>query len=103
MDEIGRGILQRARYAAMQIAKLKGAKVPHLDGAFFKEFVVDFSASGKSVAEINAGLRAHDIFGGKDLSGEFPMLGQSALFCVTEIHAKKDIDKLVDTLAEVLS
>jgi glycine dehydrogenase subunit 1 len=103
MDEIGRGILQRSRYAAMQIAKLKGAKVPHLDGAFFKEFVVDFSASGKSVAEINAGLRAHDIFGGKDLSGEFPMLGQSALFCVTEIHAKKDIDKLVDTLAEVLS
>ena len=26
------------------------------------------------------------IFGGKDLSAEFPALGQSALYCVTEVH-----------------
>ena len=103
MEEVGRGILQRARYAAERIDGLKGAGVPHLDGAFFKEFTVDFSASGKSVGDINAALLARGIFGGKDLSGDFPLLGQSALFCVTEIHSKSDIDRLVDTLAEVLS
>ena len=31
-------------------------------------------------------LREHGIFGGKDLSAEFPELGQIALYCVTEIH-----------------
>ena len=55
------------------------------------------------MAEINAALLERDIFGGKDLSAEFPLLGQSALYCVTEIHGKKEIDKLVDTLREVLS
>ncbi len=103
MDELGRGIMQRARYAAMRINELDGVNVPHLDGAFFKEFVVDFGGCGKSVADINAVLLAHDIFGGKDLSTEFPLLGQSALYCVTEIHGKKEIDRLVDSLREVLS
>ena len=103
MDELARGIMQRARYAAERINELEGASVPHLDGAFFKEFVVDFGLSGKSVADINAALLARGIFGGKDISTEFPLMGQSALYCVTEIHGKKEINKLVDTLQEVLS
>ncbi|MEE8171769.1 MAG: aminomethyl-transferring glycine dehydrogenase subunit GcvPA, partial [Alphaproteobacteria bacterium] len=103
MEELGRGILQRARYAAARIDGLKGARVPHLDGAFFKEFVVDFEGSGKSVGEINAALLARGIFGGKDLSGDFPLRGQSALYCITEVHGKKEIDRLVEALGEVLS
>ncbi|MDA0230927.1 MAG: aminomethyl-transferring glycine dehydrogenase subunit GcvPA [Proteobacteria bacterium] len=103
MEEVGSGILQRTRYAAERINKLNGISVAHLDCAFFKEFIIDFTDSGKSVAEVNAALLAKDIFGGKDLSGEFPEFGQSALYCVTEIHGKKEIDRLVDSLAEVLS
>ena len=48
------------------------------------------------MAEINRALRAHGIFGGKDLSRDFPELGQSALYCVTEVHTQADIDRLVD-------
>ncbi len=103
MVEVGEGIMQRARYAAERIDGLNGAKVPHLDGHFFKEFTVDFSASSKSVADVNAALLARGIFAGKDLSRDFPLLGQSALYCVTEIHSKADIDRLVDALGEVLS
>lgn len=103
MDELARGIMQRARYAAERIDALEGVTVFHLDGAFFKEFVVDFGLSGKSVADINAALWQRGIFGGKDISGEFPLSGQAALYCITEIHGKKEIDKLVDTLREVLS
>jgi glycine dehydrogenase subunit 1 len=103
MDELARGIMQRARYAAMRINELDGVTVPHLDGAFFKEFVVDFVASGKNVAEINAALLKRGIFGGKDISDEFPLSGQSALYCVTEIHGKQEIDRLADALREVLS
>ena len=42
------------------------------------------------------------IFGGADLSVEYPELGQSALYCVTEVHTKADVDRLADELAEVL-
>jgi glycine dehydrogenase subunit 1 len=34
----------------------------------FKEFVVNFDDTGKTVAEINDALRAKGIFGGKDIS-----------------------------------
>ena len=52
--------------------------------------------------EVNRALRARGIFGGKDLSSEYPELGQSALYSVTEVHTKADIDRLADELAEVL-
>jgi glycine dehydrogenase subunit 1 len=66
-----------------------------------KEFVVDFTDTKKTVAKINKALLAKHIFGGKDLSKIFPTLGQSALYCVTEIHTCEDIDRLAAALAEV--
>ena len=57
---------------------------------------------GRTVAEVNRALRERGIFGGLDLSAQYPELGQSALFCVTEVHTKADIDRLADELAEVL-
>jgi glycine dehydrogenase subunit 1 len=54
------------------------------------------------VAEVNTALRGRGILGGKDLSAEYPELGESALYCVTEIHTKADIDRLAAELEEVL-
>jgi glycine dehydrogenase subunit 1 len=99
--EIGEAILRRSRYAATRIAELPGVEVP-LEARFFKEFVVDLNATGMSVAEVNAGLRERGIYGGLDLSSNFPHLGQSALYCVTEVHAKADVDRLLGALSEVL-
>lgn len=100
--EAGNLIIQQAHYAAQSLSALKGARVVFPSG-FFKEFVVNFDEAAKSVQEINSALRERGIFGGKDLSREFPELGQSALFCVTECHTKADIDRLADALGEVLS
>jgi glycine dehydrogenase subunit 1 len=102
LTELGHGIVQRARYAARRLDELPGVRAPRLSAPFFKEFVVDFSESGVTVADINTGLRERGIFGGVDLSSQYPELGQSALFCVTEVHTKADIDRLADELAEVL-
>jgi glycine dehydrogenase subunit 1 len=98
--DIGNSIIARASYAAKQIEKIKGVKVLWKDG-FFKEFVVNFDKTDKSVKKINKKLLKHGIFGGKDLSEEFPSLGQSALYCVTEVHSVEDIDALVEALEEV--
>jgi len=100
--ELGALVLSRSHYAAQRLQKLDGIRTLFGTG-FFKEFVVNFDETGKSVAQIHRELRTRAIFGGKDLSVEFPELGQSALYCVTEVHAQADIDRLVDTLAEVIS
>lgn len=98
--EIGETIIRRCRYAAQLIAGIKDLKTRFADGCF-KEFLVNFDETGLSVAEVNARLLEHGIFGGKDLSGEFPGLGQSALYCVTEVHTQADIRKLARALEEV--
>jgi glycine dehydrogenase subunit 1 len=102
LAELGRGIVGRARYAAERLGELPGVRAPALSAPFFKEFVVDYNQTGRTVAEIGRALRERGIFGGLDLSAEYPELGQSALLCVTEVHTKADIDRLADELAEVL-
>ena len=100
--ELGRAIVGNAHRAARRIGSLNGVTIARPTG-FFKEFLVDFSATGKSVAEINKALLRHGIFGGIDLSGQEPSLGQTALYCVTEIHGEADIDRLVSALETVLA
>lgn len=99
--ELGQLIVSRARYAAKLLAAVPGVRVVWPDTTF-KEFVVNFDDTGRSVAEINDALRAKGIFGGKDISGESSQLGQSALYCVTEVHTAADIRRLAETLKEVL-
>ena len=98
--EIGAAILQRSHYAAARVGAVPGVSV-RFPAGFFREFVVDFSQTGRSVAQIDLALRERRIFGGLDLSGAFPELGESALYCVTEQHTQDDIDMLADTLTEV--
>lgn len=102
MLEIGESIMARAHYAMRSLSTLKGVRAPYLNSTPFKEFVVDFGGTGKTVAEINRGLVSKGIFGGHDLSQHFPEFGQSALYCVTEVHTKADIDRLVAALREVV-
>jgi glycine dehydrogenase subunit 1 len=100
-EEIGKTIIQRSQYARRLLSEIKGIKVL-LSPNTFKEFVVNFDDTGKKVRTINRALLKHHIFGGKDISKEFPELGNSALYCVTEIHSQENIEKLARALQEVL-
>jgi len=102
MVEIGEGIMARSQYAMQRLDAIPGVKAPLFQSPHFKEFAVNFDETGKSVAEINKALLEKGIFGGYDLSAKFPELGQSALYCVTEVHTQADIDTLVSTLKEVV-
>jgi len=103
MAEIGENLLARSRYAQKKMAEIPGVSVPLFAAPHFMEFGVNFDATGKRVAEINKALLEHGIFGGKDLSVEFPELGESALYCVTEVHSQEDLDRLAAALREVLA
>jgi glycine dehydrogenase subunit 1 len=102
MVEIGEGIMARSQYAMRQIDKIKGVKAPVFQSSHFKEFVVSFDNTGKTVAEINQALLAQGILAGKDLTREFPELSHCALYCVTEVHTQEEIDRLVSALKEVV-
>jgi len=101
MREVGEVIMHNCSYAEGRCAELHGVQVA-FNSVHFKEFVVNFDQCGKSVAEINEALLQRGIFGGKDLSGTLPELGQSALYCVTERHTREDIDRLIEALSELL-
>ncbi len=102
LAEIGEVIMQRSHYAAMQLAAINGVQSPMFDGPYFREFVVNFDGTGKPVAEINSALLTQGIFGGKDLKQEYPELGNSALYCVTELHRQADIDRMVAAVREIV-
>ncbi|RLI20321.1 aminomethyl-transferring glycine dehydrogenase subunit GcvPA [Candidatus Bathyarchaeota archaeon] len=100
--ELGRHIMYKANYAMKRLNEIEGVKCPVLNSAHFKEFTVNFSSTGKTVKEIHRELLKMGIHGGKDVSMEFPELGQTALYCVTEIHSKEDIERLVKSLTQIL-
>ena len=100
MREVGEAILQKSRYAAMLLSEIDGVAIPF--PGFFKEFVVNFDGTDKTVRELNRALLGEKIFGGKDLSGEFPKLGRSALYCATEMHSKEELERLAHALEEAL-
>ena len=99
--EIGESIIQKSHYAIKLLSEIKGLKILFQSNSF-KEFVVNFDEIGKSVKDINKDLLKFNIFGGKDISKEFPELGSSALYCITEVHSRDDIEKLANALKEVL-
>jgi glycine cleavage system P protein (glycine dehydrogenase) subunit 1 len=98
MNEIGETILQKTEYLRKKLSEIKNLSILCQNTAVFREVVVDFSATGKSITEINQSLLEKGIFGGKDLSDSFAELKNCALLCVTEIHSKSDIDRLVNAI-----
>ena len=98
MRELGETILQKSHYTAKLLSELPGVEVPFKH--FFKEFPVKFN---KPVKAINKTLLNHKIFGGSNLMKDYPKLGYSALYCVTEMHTLDDINRLTEVLKEVPS
>ena len=89
---------QKSHYAAAQMGRLEGCTVnPQAPGRhFFKEFVVELPSP---VEQANAFLfDEFDIIGGWDLRRDYPQLDRHMLLCVTELHTRSDIDRLVAAL-----
>jgi glycine dehydrogenase subunit 1 len=98
MKELGETILQKSHYAAAMLSELDGVEA--LFTTFFKEFPVTFN---KPIRKVNDALLGYRIFGGKDLTAEYPELGEAALYCVTEMHSLGMMDALGAALREVLA
>ncbi|UCD46095.1 MAG: aminomethyl-transferring glycine dehydrogenase subunit GcvPA [Candidatus Bathyarchaeota archaeon] len=100
MKELSEVVASRARYAMRRIGELPGIRAPLFSSSHFKEFTVGFR--NRTVDEVHTGLLDRKLHGGKSLVKELPDLGEAALYCVTELHKKRDIDRLVTAMGEVL-
>lgn len=102
MRDLAMTLRDRVDYLQHQLTAVPGVNAFRLAGTPIKETVVDFTGTGRSVEQINKALLDHDILGGLSLTKDFPALGESALYAVTEKHNQDDLDRLVATLKEIL-
>ena len=102
MKELGENVYIRCQYLMEKMAVLPGVKIPLQSTPHFKEFIVNFDGTGKSVKEINKALLDRNIFGGLNVSKLFPSYGESALYSVTEVTTQQDMDTLITALGEIL-
>jgi glycine dehydrogenase subunit 1 len=102
IQELAKTIMQKSNYAMKRLSEIEGVRVPLFNATHFEEFTVNLDSTHKPIREINRALLRSGIIGGKDISKEFPELGNTSLFCVTEIHTKSDIDMLAAALKEAI-
>ncbi|ACU70952.1 glycine cleavage system P-protein [Catenulispora acidiphila DSM 44928] len=98
MREIGETILALTAYAQERLAAVPCVSAPNGEAGAglvsFADFVVRFTGL-LTAADINALLLERGIQGGKVLSET------DALFCVTEVHTREDVDRLAAVLEEI--
>jgi glycine dehydrogenase subunit 1 len=89
--------LQKAHYAATEIAKIPGYSLAFPDAPYFKEFVVETPGDAD---KLNEHLMSKGLIGGYTLGGHYPGMKNAMLLCVTEQRTKAEIDALVAALRE---
>jgi glycine dehydrogenase subunit 1 len=97
VQEVAQQNLQKAHYAASEIAKLEGYSLP-FSAPFFNEFVV---RTPQPANEVTRRLLDKKILGGIALDAYYPQMSDALLVCVTETTKKEAIDNLVAALAEL--
>jgi glycine cleavage system P protein (glycine dehydrogenase) subunit 1 len=101
--ELGEGLVARTAYLKRRLAAIPGLQVPRVGSAHVREVVVSFEGTGRTVVDVNRALLERGIFGGRDLSADYPWLGQSALYAVNDTVGQAEIDRLAEALAETLA
>ncbi len=100
--ELSEIILSKTYYMIKRLSRIDGVKTPIFKSAHFKEFTVNYDQTSRSVDYVNRELLKNGILGGKPLNSEFPELGETSLFCVTELTSLEEMDRLLSVLEDVL-
>ena len=87
-------VLVRTSYAMKMLGEVRGVTVPRFKSPHYQEFVVSFDGKKGTLAKLHKSLLGQGVHGGKSLVKDFPELGESALFCVTEATSSESNDRL---------
>lgn len=102
MKDLGENILLKTAYFKKRIQEIPGAKLLYPEGYFFKEVPVSFRDTGKGIEEINTMLMEKGFYGGASLPSYSKEMDNCALYAVTELTSKEEIDRLMDALRDIL-
>jgi glycine dehydrogenase subunit 1 len=102
LRELGETVTLKTNYAISLLSRIPQIRVPVFSAAHFQEFTVNFDQAGLTVSDVNKQLLKRQIHGGKDISKEFPELGQTALYCITEVHSKGEIEDLAKAVEQTV-
>ena len=102
LQTLSETIAFNSNYAAQKLDEIPGVKAPGIGSWIWKEFVVTFEKS-ITVKDVHDGLIERGFHGGIMLKQKFPHLGESMLFCVTELQNKESIDQLADAIREIVT
>jgi glycine dehydrogenase subunit 1 len=94
LREVAELSLQKAHYAAEQIAALPGYKIANT-APFFDELVV---RCPRPVEEVKLRLAERNVLAGYALGRDYPELADGLLVCCTENNTREEIDRLVEGL-----
>ncbi|GAC1512450.1 MAG: aminomethyl-transferring glycine dehydrogenase subunit GcvPA [Chloroflexota bacterium] len=97
LPELANLCLQKAHYAARQIAAIPGFELA-FEAPFFNEFTV---RTPVPAAEVNRFLLGRDIVGGFDLGRIDAALDHNLVLAFTEMTSRQHIDDLVATLKDL--
>jgi glycine dehydrogenase subunit 1 len=86
--------LHKSHYTAQSLVSSGVKKL--FTAPFYNEFVVQL----KDIEKTNQKMVENDIVPGLDLGKFYPELKNSMLICVTEMHTRENIDKLVGVLSK---
>ncbi len=99
--KLGESVIANSHFAARRLSRVKGARSPHFQGSFFKEFVVSYrDAKARSVFRR---MSARGVLAGYPLERAFGLGPEAGLFCVTEVHTRDDIERLAVALEGALA
>ncbi len=94
LRELFESILVKTNYAIKTLGEIPGIVAPRFASQHYQEFAILFKGAKGTLARLNKSLISHGVHGGKSLVKDFPELGETALFCVTEVHTTESIDRL---------
>jgi glycine dehydrogenase subunit 1 len=92
--------VQKAHYAASELAKVPGIKLKHPGKAFLKEFTIELPTAAEAVL---AKLLQRGYHAGLPLGRWYPNMGNCVTVAVTEKRTKAEIDGLVAAYRAVIA
>ncbi len=100
ITKLAEHIALKAAYTARRLNSIAGVRAPVFNSKHFKEFCVRFPVPYR---ELYKYLLERDVLSGYYVGDKFSWLGESALFCVTEMHSLEDIKILIELIEEYIN
>ncbi len=102
LRDLAEKIIEKTQYAMRLFSSIPRIRVPKFHGAYFQEFVIDFTETGRKVESIHSDLLHRNVHGGGILKQDFPELGESALYCISELHTSEALEETATLLKDCL-